>query len=342
MTEEIGRSPASLSRPRHVVGVAGTGTDVGKTYWSVRILRSLVQKGWTVQARKPAQSYEGGTAVAETDAGLLAEAAGGEPETVCPSSRWYPLAMAPPMASAKLGRSAIAMDDLVQEVEKSWSGRAADFALVETAGGVFSPLADTPTEQGDDCAAFLAALGVDEVLLIADAGLGTINSVRASVQRLAAVGIGRDRVTVGLSRFDPSDAVHATNLVWLQDRDRVSVCTTPEDIAAALIDGAPTHCVRCGEELSPRSPAIRSALRPDDTPAVDPSLPARGAPQPDSAHRCANLHEIQLDVGLEPERFCGRCGRRMRVVITPTRTDSVCVEHGADFRHGSATGPVDG
>jgi hypothetical protein len=32
---------------------------------------------------------------------------------------------------------------------------------------------------------------------------------------------------------------------------------------------------------------------------------------------------------LDPPRFCTRCGRRLRVLITPTRSEAVCA-HGCD------------
>lgn len=279
----------------------------------MRILRGLVESGATVQVRKAAQSFEEGTPESETDAGLLGAAAQLDPKLVCPTHRWYPVAMAPPIAAAHLSLDPISLDGLVAEIEASWSGRAADFALVETAGGVRSPLADRGAASGDDCAALLSAVRVDEVLLIADAGLGTIHAVRASLDRLAAVGFPSDLVTVGLSRFDAANPVHASNLQWLQSRDGLRVLTAPEAVTSVLIAGAPIHCVQCGEVIG-----------------------RRGGPAQGSTHRCRNLHDVQLDVGLEPARFCGRCGRRMRVVITPTRTDSVCVEHGADF-----WGPLD-
>ncbi len=52
--------------------------------------------------------------------------------------------------------------------------------LVETAGGVRSPLA-----ADGDCLDYCAALDPDVVVLVADAGLGTINAVRLTLDALA-------------------------------------------------------------------------------------------------------------------------------------------------------------
>ena len=91
-------------RPERLVLVVGTGTEVGKTWVSCRLLRALRRRGLIVSARKPIQSYGTGGGIGATDAELLAEATGEAAGAVCPLHRWYPLAMAPPMAAEALGR----------------------------------------------------------------------------------------------------------------------------------------------------------------------------------------------------------------------------------------------
>ena len=93
-----------MSRPERLAVVCGTATDVGKTWVTCGLLHGLRQRGVPVAARKPAQSFaEDGR---PTDAELLAAASGQDPWDVCPAHRWYPAAMAPPMAAAALGRDA--------------------------------------------------------------------------------------------------------------------------------------------------------------------------------------------------------------------------------------------
>ena len=58
----------------------------------------------------------------------------------------------------------------------AWPEAAVDVGLVETVGGVRSPLA----EDGDS-RDLVRALAVDVVVLVADAGLGTIDAVRSGV-----------------------------------------------------------------------------------------------------------------------------------------------------------------
>ena len=52
---------------------------------------------------------------------------------MCPAHRWYPAAMAPPMAAAALGREAFTSASLAAELD--WPARAA-VGIIETAGGV--------------------------------------------------------------------------------------------------------------------------------------------------------------------------------------------------------------
>jgi dethiobiotin synthetase len=123
-------------RPETLVVVVGTGTEVGKTWVSASVLAAARFSGMSVAARKPAQSFEPGEG--PTDAELLGEASGEDPEVVCPAHRWYEVPFAPPMAAASLGRSTILQDDLFEEMV--WPEPRVDLGLVEMAGGVASPI----------------------------------------------------------------------------------------------------------------------------------------------------------------------------------------------------------
>jgi dethiobiotin synthetase len=215
-----------LPRPERLVVVAGTGTGVGKTWVACRLARALRRRGLIVAARKPAQSYDAADDLSDTDAARLAHATGDHPRAVCPQHRWYPVAMAPPMAAEALGRRPFTVADLVAET--AWP-EAVGVGLVETAGGVRSPLA-----ADGDTVALAAALRPDRVVLVADAGLGAINDVR-----LAGAVLDRWPVTVALNRFDPADDLHVRNLEWLAGVDGHDVVTEAEDLVAPIV-GWPT------------------------------------------------------------------------------------------------------
>jgi dethiobiotin synthetase len=209
--------------PRRLVVVVGTGTEVGKTWVSAKLLRELRSGGLSVAARKPVQSYEPGDV---TDADVLAEASGEEPTAVCPPSRSYEVPMAPPMAADQLGRPPFTLTDLVSEI--AWP-EDLDLGLVETAGGVRSPLA----ADDADAVALTAALVPDLVVLVADAGLGTLNVVRLTCDAFEDLRASRDDLdlVVVLNRFDPSNELHQRNAAWLRDHDELDVITEVAELA---------------------------------------------------------------------------------------------------------------
>ena len=208
-------------RPARVVVVAGTGTEVGKTYVGCAVIHALREQGHTVIARKPAQSFD--KTDATTDATLLAAATGEQPETVCPKHRWYPVPMAPPMAAAALGQDAFSTADLVLETAQSF--RDAEVALVETAGGAWSPQASDGLHVGH----FAEQLAADGILLVADAGLGVINGVRGAVAALSQPPI------VFLNHYDAGNGLHAENRAWLIHHDKLTVVTSPAEAAVMLV-----------------------------------------------------------------------------------------------------------
>lgn len=203
-----------------LIVVTGTTTGVGKTFLTTRLVEALRADGVRAVARKPVQSFAPEEAAqGATDAHLLAAAGGEAPEIVCPPHRWYEVPMAPPMAAEVLGRPAFTLRDLVAEL--SWPSETA-VGLVETAGGVASPIADD-----GDCAGLARLLAPDLVILVADAGLGTINAVR-----LAARALDGMACTVVLNRFDDNDQLHRRNLAWLRQREGLHVVTGVAELLA--------------------------------------------------------------------------------------------------------------
>ena len=208
------RAPA----PR-VIFVTGTGTEVGKTWFATRTIEELRRTGVSVAARKPAQSFAPDE-LGHTDAELLGAASGEPAETVCPRHRWYPVPMAPPMAAAVLGLPPFGIADLATEIAPAPSGA---LVIVEGAGGPRSPIA--ADGDGVDLA---RALAVETVVLVADAGLGTINAVRLCADALRGF-----QLVVTLNRFDPADDLHARNHAWLLDAG-FELVTDPATLAARL------------------------------------------------------------------------------------------------------------
>ena len=179
-----------------VVVVAGTGTEIGKTWVTAALataLRAPRHRGRRPQAR----------------AVVRARARRRRPTPTCspprPARTRTPCVrrtagsrapMAPPMAADALGARRV--HDRRPRGRAHADAPADVIVLVESAGGVRSPLA-----ADGDTVDLVDALQPALVVLVADAGLGTINLVRLSVDALAA-----DRVVVYLNRFDGDDDLH--------------------------------------------------------------------------------------------------------------------------------------
>jgi dethiobiotin synthetase len=197
--------------PRTLLCVLGTHTEVGKTWVSVQLLTLARSQGLRVAARKPVQSFE--APATQTDAELLAQATGESEADVCPAHRHYPLALAPPMAADLLQRPRILLDELLHELHLPES---LDLALVEAVGGLLSPLA-----HDADSVDLARRLQPCRVILVADAGLGTLNAVRLSLECLSPLS-----AVVFLNRFDTDNELHRLNRQWLIERYGAAVETT--------------------------------------------------------------------------------------------------------------------
>ena len=221
-------------RPGRLLAVAGTATEVGKTWMGCALARAAVGRGERVAARKPVQSFEPPAAAQSTDASLLATATGEDPHVVCPAHRWYPLGMAPPMAADALGRAPIALADLLAEMR--WPVGTTT-GIVETVGGVRSPVA-----HDGDSLDLLRHLQPDLVILVADAGLGTINSTRLAADLMAPLPF-----VVFLNRFDASVDLHRRNRDWLQSRAGLPVEVDPLGVLVAAGPAGGQRVVLAGD-----------------------------------------------------------------------------------------------
>jgi dethiobiotin synthetase len=210
-----------VTRPATLVLAIGTATEVGKTWVGAATLAVLARRGVTVAARKPAQSFEPDDPH-PTDAQVLGAATGEPPEVVCPPHRAYPAAMAPPMAADHLGLPVPTLSELLGELD--WPDPPVAVGWLETVGGPRSPIG-----VDGDAVTVAERLDPDVVVLVGDAGLGTVNAVLVS-----AAPFDPDRLVVLLNRFDPAVELHRRNLDWLRTREGLEVVTDPEALAARL------------------------------------------------------------------------------------------------------------
>ncbi len=216
------------SRPNALVVIAGTGTDIGKTWVAAALISELRSRGVSCAARKPAQSYDPRDRT--TDSAQLSAATGEDPAVVCPPGRSYEVAMAPPMSADSLGRPRIALADLIRDTLGSWGADPAKVGVVELAGGVRSPLA-----HDGDGVDMIAALAPDLLVVVADAGLGTINAVMATLDSLGTSAPATTTV-LHLNRYDDSIELHRRNLDWLSSHAGASLTTDPVELATHVAE----------------------------------------------------------------------------------------------------------
>jgi dethiobiotin synthetase len=206
-----------------LVHCVGTGTDVGKTWVGAATLADLRHRRLAVSARKPVQSFDASES-GPTDAAVLAAATGEHPDDVCPARRWYGVPMAPPMAADVLGRPRFTVEELLADVR--WPEPAPALGWLEGVGGPRSPVADDG--DGVDLCRLLRP---DVVVLVGDAGLGTINAVVLSCGPYAA--LGHDPIVM-LNRYDDEDDLHRRNRAWLTERWHLDIVVRATELADRL------------------------------------------------------------------------------------------------------------
>jgi dethiobiotin synthetase len=183
--------------------VTATDTGVGKTAVACGIVAGWRALGRDVGAMKPAQS--GHVPGEPSDAELLRAAAGGaDPaELVCPYSLRAPLA---PAVAAREEGIEISLERILGAARALAARHEA--LVVEGAGGLLVPL--TPRETYADLARALAL----PVLVVARAGLGTVNHTALTVEALRVRGLAVAGVVLNRASgsADPSEPHNAAEI----------------------------------------------------------------------------------------------------------------------------------
>jgi dethiobiotin synthetase len=160
--------------------VTATGTDIGKTFVTRGLIRTLRARGRKVAALKPVMSGFEPAEAAGSDAGLLLTALGrpATPEAIAEISPWrFAAPLAPDMA-AVLERRTLDIDELIR-FSRDAAAAAHDTLLIEGAGGVMSPI--TADHMALD---WIAALRLP-VILVAGSYLGTISHTLSALDVIA-------------------------------------------------------------------------------------------------------------------------------------------------------------
>lgn len=187
-----------------VLVITGTGTEVGKTIATAAVAAAAVAAGRSVAVLKAAQT--GVRPDEPGDAQEVARLAG--PVTVAEVAR-YPEPLAPATAARRAGRAPVHPRDVAEAAAKLATEH--DLVLVEGAGGLLVRFDETGGTLAD-----AAELLKAPVLVVASAGLGTLNTTELTARELRSRKLDLLGVVIG-SWPDSPDLAARCNLADLPE-----------------------------------------------------------------------------------------------------------------------------
>ena len=187
---------------RGIVLVTGTDTDVGKTIVTAAVAAAAQASGLRVAVIKPGQT--GTVTRAPTDIEVINRLAA--PDTTRTLAE-FPEPMAPLAAATVASLPPLELHEVVDAVRAEADKH--DLVLVEGAGGLLVPMGVRPSGESWTVADLATTLGISTIV-VARAGLGTLNHTALTLEALARRGVPAG-VVIGAWPADP-ELVHWANL----------------------------------------------------------------------------------------------------------------------------------
>lgn len=187
-----------------VLVITGTGTEVGKTIVTAAVAATARAAGRSVAVLKAAQ-----TGVRPDEPGDAAEVARLAGAVTTAELARFPEPLAPATAARRAGRTPVHPREVAEAAAKLATEH--DLVLVEGAGGLlvrFDPAGGTLA----DAARLLSA----PVLVVASAGLGTLNTTELTARELRSRGLDLAGIVIGSWPVAP-DLASRCNLADLPD-----------------------------------------------------------------------------------------------------------------------------
>lgn len=201
--------------------VTATGTDIGKTYISALLVKKLRESGFNCGYYKPALSG----AIKQPDGSLLAgdcdfvvKTAGLDVNPEDCVTYCFEEAVSPHLAAERLGVK-IEKSKIKSEFEQRKKNY--DYLVVEGAGGITCPF--NMKEEILLLPDIIKALGLN-VVIVADGGLGTINSVLLTVEYAKQQGINIKGLI--LNNFKEDNFMHLDNKKQIERLTGINVIAT--------------------------------------------------------------------------------------------------------------------
>lgn len=164
--------------------ITGTGTDIGKTYATALIIKKLREAGYNTGYYKAALSgaEEKDGKLIPGDAEYVCKTAGIDKDPAECVSYIYKNAYSPHLA-ALLEGNPVEMDVVIDDFKKA--AMEYSYLTVEGSGGIVCPIRYDKKIMLED---IVKTLGLPSII-IADAGLGTLNSIVLTVEYMRARGL---------------------------------------------------------------------------------------------------------------------------------------------------------
>lgn len=197
--------------------ITATGTDAGKTYVSALIVKSMRERGFNCGYYKPALSGAEITndgKIIPGDADYVLKTAGIEEPPENYVSYIFKPAVSPHLAS-EIENNPIKLEKIKSDFERI--KKEFDYLLVEGAGGIVCPF---NMEEGILLPDVIKALNLD-TLLVADAGLGTINSTVLTAEYAKYHGINIKGII--LNKFDENSLMQRDNKIQIEKLTGIKV-----------------------------------------------------------------------------------------------------------------------
>lgn len=191
--------------------ITATGTEIGKTYVTALLTKKLKQAGMNAGYYKAALS--GADTIANSDAGYLKRFSGISQDENTMLSYLYTNAVSPHLASQIEGNP-LSMQKVIADF--TYVKDHYEYITVEGSGGIVCPIRYDEVEQ-IFLTDIIKSLGL-HVLIVADAGLGTINAVTLTAEYLKSEDIGIKGVilnnyTGGIMQNDNIKMIEAINKI---------------------------------------------------------------------------------------------------------------------------------
>lgn len=201
--------------------ITATGTDIGKTYVSALIVKKMREEGYNCGYFKPVLSgvVEKDGKLVESDCNYVVNTAKIPTSADDCVAYWWKEAVSPHLAAKRAG-----MGIDIQKIKEEFAqkNKEYDYLLIEGAGGITCPLR---LENGEkyllkDLIKELSA----PIIIVADGGLGTINSTLLTVEYARANGIKIAGII--LNNFDKDSFMQQDNLKQVEYLTGVKVVAT--------------------------------------------------------------------------------------------------------------------